>query len=353
MAFNRREVVKQGVAAALAGAAPLAALRPRPVLAAEPELVFASDGGSYQKTFETELFPEFSRRTGVKKLTFVAGQPADNLAKLRVQKGRPAMDVIWLAGAVTYQAADEGLLEEVDATKIPNLKSIRQDLLTEKFSAPAGISSMGVLYNKEIFAQHGFARPTSWWDLWNPKFKNRVATFSSNVTGEIAMLTLMARALTGDWKNLDPAFQKLRQLRPNVVDFFTSAGNLDRAIQQRDVWISTHAVQGAIQHIRAGLPIGFVQPKEGVPGYTASVGIVKGAPHPNAARAWVDYLLSAEAQSILALKMGYVPVHPKAHIPQQYSNFYPDLAKVFIPDWRYLTSQLPSIVERWNRVVEG
>lgn len=353
--ISRRGALRLGAAGGvfLASAPAILGGRSAHAQGMEGELVFASNGGSYQKVIETEIFPEFSKRTGVKKLTFVAGQPADNLAKLRVQKGSPSIDVIWLAGAVTYQAADEGLLEEIDETRIPNLKFVPKGLQTEKFAVPAGISTMGVLYNKEIFAEKKLAAPTSWWDLWDPKFKGRVATFSSNSTGQIAMLTIMAKALTGDWKNLDPAFAKMRELKPQVVDFFTSVGGLDKAIQQREVWMSLHAVQGAIQHVRANLPIGFVHPKEGVPGYTASAGIIKGAPHPNAARAWVDYLLSADAQSKLAREMGYSPIHPDAKVPAEYAWLYPDVASVFVPDWRYLTTQLSSIVERWNRVVEG
>ena len=349
--INRRDALRLG--AAIVAAPAIISSRSSWGQGAESELVFASNGGSYQKVIETEIFPEFSKRTGVKKLTFVAGQPADNLAKLRVQRGSPSIDVIWLAGAATYQASDEGMLEEIDESKIPNMKVVPQGLRGEKFSVPVGISSMGLLYNKDIFGREKLAPPTSWFDLWDPKFKGRVATFSSNSTGQIAMLTILAKSLTGDWKNLDPAFAKMRELKPNVVDFFTSVGGLDKAIAQREVWMSLHAVQGAIQHVRGNTPIGFVHPKEGVPGYVASAGIVKGAPHPAAARAWLDYLLSADAQVKLAREMGYSPIHPEAHLPAETSWLYPDLASVFVPDWRYLTSQLPSIVDRWNRVVES
>src|ERR1700749_3066526 len=108
----------------------------------------------------------------------------------------------------------------------------------DKFAAPAGISTMGVLYNKDVFAQKGWAAPTSWFDLWDPKYKGRVGTFSSNSSGQIAMLTVIAKALTGDWKNLDAAFAKMHELKPNVADFFTSVGALDQAFASKEIWIS-------------------------------------------------------------------------------------------------------------------
>ena len=319
----------------------------------EDELVFASNGGAYQKAIETEIFPEFSRRSGVKKLTYVAGQGPENLARMRVQKGKPSIDVVWLAGSMGYQAEEEGLLQTLDKAQLPNLRYVPRSLDTEKTSVPLTATFMSVLYNREVFRENGFAPPTSWLDLWDPKFKGHVGVFSSNSTGQVAMLTLIAKMLTGDYKNLDPAFQKMRDLKPQVVDFFTSPGGLDKAIQQREVWISLHALQGAVQHSRAGLPIEFIQPKEGVVGYTVGAGIVAGAPHPRAAMAWLDYLLSPEAQTNLASVLGYTPINEQAKMPADFSRFVAPMNTIFIPDWRYLTGQMPSIVDRWNRVVES
>ena len=58
-------------------------------------------------------------------------------------------------------------------------------------------------------------------------------------------------------------------------------------------------------------------------------------------------------QAKLAVAMGYAPVVPGVKIPDQYASLYPDMSRIFVPDWRYLSKQLPSIVDRWNRVVEG
>src|SRR5262245_52674794 len=91
--ISRRALIKRGTAAGIVAATSLPRSRPAFAAEMESELVFACDGGIAQKMFEREVIPEFSRRHGTK-VTYVPGQPADNLAKLRAQKNAPTMDVV-------------------------------------------------------------------------------------------------------------------------------------------------------------------------------------------------------------------------------------------------------------------
>jgi iron(III) transport system substrate-binding protein len=65
----------------------------------------------------------------------------------------------------------------------------------------------------------------------------------------------------------------------------------------------------AIREAAAGAPIGFVFPEEGVSAVTEPVAILSTAQNPEAAKAFVDFLLSPEGQQ-LAADMGYLPAHP-------------------------------------------
>ena len=58
-----------------------------------------------------------------------------------------------------------------------------------------------------------------------------------------------------------------------------------------------------------GAPIEFVFPKEGVSAVSEPVAILKSTKNPEAARAFVDFLLSKEGQE-LALKQGYIAGAP-------------------------------------------
>jgi iron(III) transport system substrate-binding protein len=74
-----------------------------------------------------------------------------------------------------------------------------------------------------------------------------------------------------------------------------------------------------------GSPVGVVYPDEGVPVITEPVGIVAGNANPEAARAFVDYLLSEAGQRV-AVEMGYMPLRPGIAAPAG----FPDLADLVV-----------------------
>jgi iron(III) transport system substrate-binding protein len=70
-----------------------------------------------------------------------------------------------------------------------------------------------------------------------------------------------------------------------------------------------------IREARKGAPVEFVFPPEGVSAVTEPVAILSTAKNPEAARAFVDFLLSPEGQK-LARSQGYIPAHPDVAPPE-------------------------------------
>jgi iron(III) transport system substrate-binding protein len=66
-----------------------------------------------------------------------------------------------------------------------------------------------------------------------------------------------------------------------------------------------------------GASVEFVFPKEGVSAVSEPVAILKSTKNPDAARAFVDFLLSKDGQE-LALKQGYIAAHPAVALPAGY-----------------------------------
>ena len=348
--INRRKMLNQG-ATLIAAPAFLTYGSSLRAATYESELVFACVGGTTQRMFEENLFPEFTKRTGTK-IIYVAGQPADTLAKMRVQKANPAIDVAWLAGGTTYSAIDEGLLMDMDLSKIPSFAQMSPNVGAEKAALPFGLTVDVIIYNANTFAKQGLPAPTSWFDMWGPKFKGHVGLYSINVASTIAFIAKVSQLLTGDYKNLDAAFAKFKELRPNMLNFYPTAGGYETAMQQGDCWIGQNTAVRGLEMKKMGMPIETVVPKEGTVGYQTFLGITNKTKRPNAAHAFVDYMLSAEVQQKMVGLIGYSPVNSKATVPAGQSNYFPPMSTVMVPDWKYLRTQIPSIVARWNREVE-
>jgi len=71
----------------------------------------------------------------------------------------------------------------------------------------------------------------------------------------------------------------------------------------------------AIRNIADGAPVGFSFPEEGVTYVTEPVAILSTAKNPEAAKAFVDFILSREGQE-LAVSQGYLPAHPDVTPPE-------------------------------------
>lgn len=348
--FTRRRVL---AGAGTIGAAAAVSGFPRPAIAQayEQQMVFACDGGSTQRVFEREFFPEFTAKTGTK-IVYLAGQPSDTLAKLRAQKGNAQIDVAWMAGGMTYQSIDEGFMADLDLSLIPSVQHLAPNIGAEKAGIPVGITVCGLLTNTDVLAKNKWAEPTSWFDMWDPKFKGHVGSYSINVTSAIALLAKVNHILTGDFKKFDAGFAKFKALRPNMLDFYPSAGSWETAFQQGDAWIGMNTAVRIMQMKAAGQPAGFTIPKEGTVGYQTWLGVVKTTKAPKAAHAFIDFILSKSGQEKLVRHIGYSPVNRDVVVPADMKQYFPDQSAVLVPDWRYLSSMIPTIVERWNREVE-
>jgi putative spermidine/putrescine transport system substrate-binding protein len=347
---SRRQVLLGAAAATSAVALARPSIAQAPA-GSEGEVVFACNGGLTQKAFEEIFIPEFTKSTGIK-VTFVAGQPADSLAKVRAQGAAPQIDVLWLAGGVTYQAIDGGFVQPLDWSLIPNRSEISPSSIVLDAAAPIGLTVCGLLTNTDVYKAKGWAAPTSWFDMWDPKYRGHVGLYSINLTSSTAMLAKIAQSLTGDFRKLDAAYAKFRELRSNMLGFYPSGGAWETAMQQGDLWIGMNTSVRAQQMAAAGLPVGFHELKEGFVGYEAWAGVVKNARRPKAAHAWVNYLLSNDFQQRMPETIGYSPVSRNAKIREDLAAYFPAGDKVFVPDWQYLSKELPNIVAQWNRQVE-
>ena len=343
--MSRRTLIK-----ATALAAPFIARRANADDAAG-SLVFGCDGGSTQKIFEKFIIPKFTETTGIK-VTYFPGQPADLVARLRAQGRNSGLDAVWLAGAVTYLAVDEKLVTPFDNALVPNARALDPKATREDAIMPIAASGNALIYSKKVFDQKGWNPPADWFDLWDPRYKGHAGMYGMSSTGGVEMLLQVAKELTGDYNNLDPAFEKFKSLRPNIYDFFATAGAWETAMQQGELWLAVNSYTRAIQLTKSGQPVGTVLPKSGMALHALCVGIAQGSPNAKQAHAWTNYLLAPETQAAIVSNIGYSPSVTGVAIPDDLKSFFPDSSLTWYPDWRSVSKRFDSIVSQWQRTVE-
>jgi iron(III) transport system substrate-binding protein len=146
-------------------------------------------------------------------------------------------------------------------------------------------------YNKNVLPPD--KAPKAWVDMLRPDFKGGKLVIQDSAAGTAFNQMYVLEKLLG----LD-FMKKWGAQKPVIVA---------TAAQLIDLLVRGEALVGAtVDHFRAFEPdamragIVAVYPAEGMPVAPAPIAILKGAPHPNAARLLVDFTLSHEGNTLLA-----------------------------------------------------
>lgn len=262
---------------------------------AEPVLTVAMAPGRIDD-FNRIIAPGFEQQTGFS-LNAIGLRSADQVARVRIERANPTIDVLWIDVAEAQLLAGEGLLAKITEQEIPNSAQVRDEARSPLGIAPIAFSSaLGFLYNTEL----ANPPPSSWAELWDPRFRGQLALFDFGSTIGPLTLVMAARLEGGDERNVEPGFAKLAALKPNAAGFRTSGPENNNLVAQGEAAVTFGLANQARDLAANGAPVAWRVPAEGALALPQAFQIVEGAPHVDAARQLVDHVLSREVQTQLA-----------------------------------------------------
>jgi iron(III) transport system substrate-binding protein len=214
--------------------------------------------------------------------------------------GQPGADVLLIADAVSMEALKrDGRLYKYDAAKTDGLREGSYDPDKNYFGSK--LITTGIVYNTAASK-----KPTSWADLADPSLKGQIVMPSPLYSGAAAIM-LSAYAARPDlgWKFFE-------SLKANDAVAVRGNGAVLKSVAGGEKSYGILVDFMALNAKAKGSPVEFVFPKEGVPAVTEPVAILKTTKNLDAAKAFIDFILSDDGQK-LAVSQGYVPA--KAGIP--------------------------------------
>ncbi|MGH3756378.1 extracellular solute-binding protein [Actinophytocola sp.] len=273
-------------------------------------VVFAGSGATIQKVLENEVFTEFTAKTGIK-VTYQPGTAGQNLAKVQASASSPDIDV-YFGNAITHaQGTQMNLWDKIDPALVPSAKNTFPEVRTsDGFGVVFGQYMTGLEYNTKIFAEKGFAPPTSWKDLWDPAYRGHVALYDIAIGYTQDVLPHWAKAWDIDPSDTDALFEQVKKLKPQQVGIATAPPALATLLQQEAAWITYNSNLQVVQNADSGVPVEFVTPVEGAIGFENTLDVVKGAPHAENAQKLIDFMLGEDPQTVIAKKLTMAPVIP-------------------------------------------
>jgi spermidine/putrescine-binding protein len=251
-----------------------------------------------------QLLDDFSEQTGIRVNYDTYSSNEELLAKL--QAGASGYDVIIPSDYIVTIMIHQGMLEELDLSQIPNFANVGEDFKDpyfdpgNKYSVPYQWGTTGLLYDPTAVP----FEPQSWEDLWDPAFANRLVALDDEreIIG-VALQVLGYDKNTTDSAQLEEARAKLAELMPNIRLF--DSDSPESALLSGEAWAGIVWNGNATLGYWEDSNLAYICPTEGCGIWFDNLSIPKGAPHPEAALQFIDYVLSPEASVLISEEFPY------------------------------------------------
>lgn len=314
------------------------------------ELNVAIFGGSFAENVRTCVAEPFQRATNAR-VNFVLGNSVQNAARLRATRGRPDVDVAYMDLQVVVQAKAEGLLDQIDATKITNLPDIYPSAVDpDRRWIGFMYSATAIAYNPRELRNP----PQGWADLWSPALRGKIAIGDISATSGQHFLIAAARLNGGSVENVEPGFRAIRELRPGVVTLYTQADQVVQLIERGDIAAAVWFADRVGAAARNGVPVAVVFPREGAIGILPTFAVPQGARNKALAEQYMDRALAPEAQRCFAERQYAGPTNRKVELPDDLAKLVPyrdAVDRLYFPPPEVVARNLPGWTDRWNREI--
>jgi len=265
-----------------------------------------------------ELAQAFTDETGIPAEVVVQLEQAGTVSgRIKTEAPNPRADV-FIGGNSNYhtELAGGGFLEKYTSPVI------KQAGISGQFTDPDGywtgwyLGALCMLYNdkryQEEVAPKGIKPPSTWDDLLNPVYKREVIASNPATTGG-AYLMLCAQIFR--LGSEQAGFDYIRKLDANVAQYTKGANGSIPLVSQGEALVGFAWGHDTLkQKIQGNLPIVVVFPKD--TGFEiGAASIIKGAPHLESAKKFIDFLLSPTAGAINARNGYRYPVRKGVNLP--------------------------------------
>ncbi len=229
--------------------------------------------------------------------------------RLRTEKvsKRVLADVVNTSGVQTREIAiGDGAIETFGP--LPGIAAMQPEFVASWLDRAVHLPIFNLRYGLLLNTALGAGAPKSYADLADPKWKGKILADEFRAAGGGQSFFVVTHDAFGR------GFHE--KLNGQAIVFTRDQRAAERRIASGEYSIYLPFLLNYLPSLK-GLPVTAVVPGEGAVLTPYSASMVKGAPHPNAARLLMDHMLSAEAQGIYAGEgLGAVTATPPDKAPE-------------------------------------
>jgi len=279
----------------------------------------------------------------------------DEIEAIRANKdsqGPQAPDVIDVGLSFGPSSKDEGLIQPYKVSTWDTIPDDAKDADGYWYGDYYGVLAFQI--NTDVVTNV----PQDWADLLKPEYNGQVALAGDPRTSNQAILSVYAASLAngGSLDDAQPGLDFWAEVNQagNFVPVIADTGTFARG--ETPIMIQwDYLALGDRDSLEGNPPVEVVIPETGRLGGIYVQAISAYAPHPNAAKLWMEYLYSDEGQ--LLWMEGYC--HPirepdlreRGVIPQELLDKIPDVSGAVFPSLEQQNTAKTLITEGWDTVV--
>ena len=220
-------------------------------------------------------------------------------------------DVLVPSDYMVQRLIDENLLQPLDKSVV-NMANVMPHVMNQSFdpnnqySAPYFWGNVGIIYDT---TQVDKADLTGWDVLLNTKFKGNIYFYDSERDAfMVALKALGYSANSKDDAELQAAFDWLTQLNSTMDPIYVTDDVIDNMIAGNKALAIVYSGDAAYI-LDENEDMGYFVPEQGTNVWVDSFVIPANAENPEMANAWIEFMLSKDAQTRNTLEVGYTTVH--------------------------------------------
>jgi putative spermidine/putrescine transport system substrate-binding protein len=313
MASRIRRRLMLGLAGAGAGGL-LGACSPKADEAGSgPSIKVSSFGGNFERALVEHVYPVFEKKAGIKVVS--QAQPAGVQFLMQLiqadRVGIAPMDLCIANTEDVVRGTRAGLWRLRDAKAVPNAVNLPAEYVNHTAEGINAIGAVGWYMVMVINPKMVSPPPDSWSVFWQPGYRDAWGLSGGGAGG---MFEITAATWFGGTAILDTedgirrVVAKMSEVKPNAKLWWESEGTMQTALENGEVKGGTYFADVAKTMADSGVSISTVFPKEGPLMDFGSWCQPKSSKKVAEADAFIDFMCTPEAQSLLGNEVNVPPL---------------------------------------------
>jgi len=278
---------------------------------------------TWAEMFPQEILTAFEKESGyrVNYINFDYGETM--LTKLESSRGG-GYDLIFVDDYIIETIIEKGLAQKLDRTELPNFRNINPIYQgqfydpNDEYTIPYGAGVQTIVYNPAFvnIAISGYD------DLWDPSLSDRIGIIGNHrVINGMALKTLGKSYNTENVDDIQAAGEKLVRLAPNIR--LIRDDDLQNDLLSGEISVGVMYTSQVTMAMMENPNLQMVFPREGI-GFGIMAGFIPSqAPNPDAAYAFLDYIMDPRRGARCFEFLGYYSTYSASdpYISPEYKEF--------------------------------